>query len=258
MDVSAVDGERISRHCRQIDRCNQRGGRMLSVLDLIEAGTMSAELAAYALAAIGGGASFLVGALPGGAGKTTVMGALLNFAPNDVELVAADGSVAIERGMKSPRPRCCYICHEIGDAPYYAYLWSGELRAYFGLAEAGHMLATNLHADDYAQAVSQICDDNRVPEAHMRRINLMFFLDVQRGGRRYQRRIGQVWESDGQQPHRRIFTDGAQADWAASSILVSKDDVANAHNTIEQITTRQARTIEEVRSLILDARVLGQ
>lgn len=63
----------ILAHCAEIERCNQRGGRMLSIVDLIEAGTMTRELAAYSLAAIGAGASFMVGALPGGAGKTTVI-----------------------------------------------------------------------------------------------------------------------------------------------------------------------------------------
>ena len=63
----------IRNHCAEINRCNQRGGRMLSIVDLIQAGTISRDLAAYALAAIGNGASFLVGAMPGGAGKTTVM-----------------------------------------------------------------------------------------------------------------------------------------------------------------------------------------
>ena len=66
-----VYDDSILRHCREIDRCNQRGGRMLSVVDLIEAETLSAELAAYCLAAVGQGASFMVGALPGGAGKTS-------------------------------------------------------------------------------------------------------------------------------------------------------------------------------------------
>lgn len=44
---------------------------MLSIVDLVEAGTFTPDLAAYSLAAIGSGASFLVGADPGGAGKTT-------------------------------------------------------------------------------------------------------------------------------------------------------------------------------------------
>jgi len=93
--------EDILRHCRQIDRCNQRGGRMLSVVDLIEAGTLTAELGAYCLAAVEQGASFMVGALPGGAGKTTVMGALLNFVPAGVELVPANGQDVI---IQTDRP----------------------------------------------------------------------------------------------------------------------------------------------------------
>ena len=110
----------ISQHCVEIDRCNQRGGRMLSVVDLIDAGTVSTDLAAYCMAAIGRGASFMVGALPGGAGKTTVMGALLNFVPEDVVLQPADGIHTIRRGLAQSSPRRCYICHEIGRGSYYA------------------------------------------------------------------------------------------------------------------------------------------
>ncbi|MBM3496717.1 MAG: hypothetical protein FJX72_20715, partial [Armatimonadetes bacterium] len=79
----------VAAHCREIERCNQRGGRMLSVVDLVEAGTLTPDVAAYCIAAVSSGRSFLVGASPGGAGKTTVMGALLNFVPPDVALVAA-------------------------------------------------------------------------------------------------------------------------------------------------------------------------
>jgi hypothetical protein len=128
----------ILRHCQEIERCNQRGGRMLSVVDLIDAGTLTVELAAYCLAAIGQGASFMVGAMPGGAGKTTVMGALLNFVPPGVELAPADSQESIERALAGNSPRQCFICHEIGPGSYYAYLWGQELREYFSLAQAGH------------------------------------------------------------------------------------------------------------------------
>ena len=111
-------GDSILRHCQEIDRCNQRGGRMLSVVDLIEAGTMTAELAAYCLAAVGQGASFMVGAMPSGAGKTTVMGALLNFVPASVELVPADAQHVIRQGQRTPSRRQCFICHEIGPGSY--------------------------------------------------------------------------------------------------------------------------------------------
>ena len=72
----------IDVHVREIDRCNQRGGRMLSLVDLIQAGSVDLPLAAYLAAAMRCGASLLVGARPGGAGKTAVMCALLNFLPD--------------------------------------------------------------------------------------------------------------------------------------------------------------------------------
>ena len=246
--------EQVRRHCREIDRCNQRGGRMLSIVDLIDAETVPADLAAWAAAAIGRGASFLVGALPGGAGKTTVMGALLNFVGPDVELVAADGPAAIERGLAEAAERRCYICHEIGSGPYYAYLWGAELRAYFELPAAGGVLATNLHADTYEQARSQICDDNGVGAVALRRMGLMFFLSVGRGGLRVRRRIASVWATDGDAPHGQVYADGAGLDAAAAAKLAPPEDAARARETIEQLRAAGSRTIEEVRAAVCAAR----
>ena len=93
----------IELHCQEIERCNQRGGRMLSAVDLLSANTVTPDLAACLLAAIRGGASFMVGAQPGGAGKTTVMGALLNFVPANVELRPADGCLWPPAGWLSRR-----------------------------------------------------------------------------------------------------------------------------------------------------------
>ena len=47
----------VQEHCCEIERCNQRGGRMLSVVDLIDAGTMDLEMAAYLLDAVSSGSS---------------------------------------------------------------------------------------------------------------------------------------------------------------------------------------------------------
>ena len=95
----------IQNHCETIRRCNQRGGRMLSIVDLVEGGTLTRDLAAYALATIGAGASFMVGARPGGAGKTTVMSALLNLVPRPVMLVTAENEAVIEQGIRERIPR---------------------------------------------------------------------------------------------------------------------------------------------------------
>ena len=253
MKNSQTENRSILEHCREIDRCNQRGGRMLSIVDLVEAGTVTGELAAYCLAAIGGGASFLVGALPGGAGKTTVMGALLNFVPADVHLVPADGIGSIEQGMKvPPSSRRCFICHEIGSGPYYAYLWGEELRQYFRRAGAGHMLATNLHADTYEQAHQQICGTNGVPESDMRRMNLMFFLSVGRQGRG-KRRIEEAWESDGRQPHRRIYDASAAEAAVGPSLLVSDEALASARGVVDDLLAGGVRPIQDVRARVVRA-----
>ena len=246
-----VTEDDVRQHCLEIDRCNQRGGRMLSIVDLIDAETVGRDLAAYSLAAIGGGASFMVGAMPGGAGKTTVMGALLNFVPSGIRLATADGTAAIRRGEKTPRPRCCFICHEISSGPYYAYLWGDELRAFFDLAGAGHMLATNLHADTFEQASDQVCRDNGVPAETLRRMNLMFFLSVARSGGGYVRRVERVWESDGRAPHRLVFSAGGSPSPAESSHLVTAEDIARARATIDELMAGRARTIEQVRKAIL-------
>jgi len=50
-----------------VNRSNQRGGRMLSVVDLIEAGTLTLGQAAWLVDRVRSGDSFLVGARPGGA-----------------------------------------------------------------------------------------------------------------------------------------------------------------------------------------------
>ena len=61
---------------------------MLSVIDLIKAGTLNIAQAAWLALRILDGDSFLIGARPGAAGKTTVMGALLGLLPPPVSKIA--------------------------------------------------------------------------------------------------------------------------------------------------------------------------
>jgi hypothetical protein len=238
----------VTAHCDEIDRCNQRGGRMFSIVDLLDAETVTRELADYLLAAIRGGASFMVGARPGGAGKTTVMGALLNFVPGNVVLQPADGMGAIDAGRRAPSPRCCYICHEIGWGNYYAYLSGGTLRAYFELPEAGHMLATNLHADTLEEARDQVTRQHGVPVASFRRMHLALFLRVE-GRWPARREIVTAWEGDGTSEHRLIYA-GRKLD-AAASRLVTPAGLQAARARLDTILASQARTIEEVRTAVL-------
>lgn len=242
-------------HCQEINRCNQRGGRMLSIIDLLDSNSLSETLAVYLLAAVNRkAASFMVGANPGGAGKTTVMGALLNLVPSAYKLATADSLQTLEnaRSGNGTSPKC-WICHEISSGPYYAYLWGAEARAFFAMADYGHMLATNLHADTYQEAYNQICHDNGVPPRYFYKIKLQLYLKLERiGSRRIARKINTVYESDGESEHRLIYSsdDAFSPNPAAVSRLVSELDFQNAQNDLQRLRAAQARRIEEVRAVL--------
>lgn len=240
-------------HCRELNRCNQRGGRMLSVFDLLKAETLDLDLAAYLMARISKGASFVVGAVPGGAGKTTVMCAMLNFVPLDVQLVAATDS-AVDAALVDRQTECrCYICHEIGSGHYFAYLWGRSLRDYCSLHSRGHILATNLHADNPEQTYDQICRQNSASDEDFRRFELLLFLDVQGGYFDPQRRISTVYSSDGQLDHLLIYDlNTGLSDMLESPICpVTPEYVSACRDFLDTAMSKNVRTIEQTRHAVV-------
>ena len=233
----------VLKHCAELERCNQRGGRMLSMVDLLNAGTVTLDLAAYLMARMTLGASIMVGALPGGAGKTTVMGALLNLAHRDIELKAATAQAVRD----APGGKACYVCHEIGNGPYFAYLWGADLRAYCALSARGHLLATNLHADDLDKAHAQVCTQNNVPERHFNAFHVILFLRVSGGGYSTQRRVSHVYASDGYAAHERIFSDGILRATPGAEV----DHLARCRAFLEELRGGHVCLIELIRERLI-------
>ncbi len=239
----------IDSHCRELNRTNQRGGRMLSIFDLLDAGSLGLDLAAFLMARIARGDSFMVGALPGGAGKTTVMCALLNLVPEDVPLVAATAQEVSQAHTQPDSTRRCYVCHEIGAGHYFAYLWGAPLRSYAALGPAGHILATNLHADDLAAAQAQVCGENGVPTAHFRRFNLMVFLRVVDGFPQVRRHIEAVHFSTGADAHVLAYKRKQELDLPADAVDYAW--LAQCRRFIEETNRSLRRSIEETRARVL-------
>jgi hypothetical protein len=212
--------DEISKHCDELNRCNQRGGRMLSVFDLLAAKTLDLDLAAYLMARISKGSSFMVGSVPGGAGKTTVMCALLNFVPVDVPLIAAT-------------PEAVY---EAADTKVN-----------------GHLLATNLHADNPEQAREQICDTNSVQSEHFNKFELLIFLRVENGYLKTHRWIEEVYSSDGSSGHDLIFNanDKRTLDENAKHYLADPEYVAACRDFLTKIPP-DVRTIEDTRRHVVE------
>ncbi len=256
--LNSIMNDAISRHCEELNRCNQRGGRMLSIFDLLAVETLDLDLAAYLMARISRGASFMVGAVPGGAGKTTVMCALLNFVPSETSLIAATPEVVNSAVDGKASRRNCYICHEIGSGPYFAYLWSDALRTYCCLSERGHILATNLHADNLDQACAQVCGANGAPKEHFNRFELLIFLRVTGGYFDSRRRIDLVYSSDGSSDHELVFANemngGAtrSASLRAGPTLHVDSEYITACREFLRATEGKARTIEQTRERVLE------
>ena len=88
-------------------------------------------------------------------------------------------------------------------------------------------------------------------QAALQRVQLMFFLSVSRAGLQVERRIEQVWESDGQSPHRKVFDADTAWKLPETSYLVSDEQFNRARQTIDELPASQSRTIEQVRAYLL-------
>ena len=185
-----------------LSQLSHRGERPLSVLDLIERETFDLGLAAWLMSRVARGASFIVGANPGGVGKSTIMRALLDLVPGGLSFaVAMPGEIAGLDGQPH-----CLISHELSDHPPPAYLWDQDLRDFFALGEKGHVLVANMHADDLSEAREQIVTANGVPEAHFRGVGLFAFIRLEGDRDSGRRVIDAVHYSDGTAAHEMVYS----------------------------------------------------
>jgi hypothetical protein len=248
-----MDEVTIRAHVRAINDCNQRGGRMLSLVDLIDAGTVNLPLAAYLAAAMRAGASLLVGARPGGAGKTAVMCALLNFLPDQTAIRAVDSPAVLAGAQRDTRPGdTCYLAHEINNAPYYAYIWGQEAQTFFALGAQGHIIASNLHADTPQETQDLVCGQYGVDRAHLDAVTLKIYLRLERTGVwSAQRRISHVYESDGKQDRLLWASKEGMFTRREPGVIVSPEQEREYAEFLTMLLQQDTRRIEEVRRMLI-------
>ena len=188
----------IERHNhRQIEQLNQRGGRMLSIVDLIQAGTISVEMAAYAMRAMAEGASLLTAARPGGAGKTTLMAAFWTSCRPGCRSSPWIAPALSTTGSSQPAAEpACYLAHEIGSGDWYGYIWGRDVADFFSLIGGQRRIASCLHADTLEELTGILCSPPlRVARETLGRVGLILFMHVAPAPRGYRRRVASFWES---------------------------------------------------------------
>jgi len=181
----------------EIEGLNQRGGRTLSFVDLIAAGTMSAEMVAHCWTAIAHGASFLTAARPGGAGKSTVLANLLVLLPAGERIATWHPGTGAAAGVPT-----CHLAHEIGAGRWYGYIWGSDVPDFLALRSAGDRVASCLHADTLDELQGILCAPplHVTPET-LNGLGLILFIHLLPG---HKRRVALLYEAT-EEGHRLAF-----------------------------------------------------
>jgi hypothetical protein len=132
-------------------------------------------------------------------------------------------------------------------------LWSDALRAYCRLTENGHILATNLHADDLEEARDQVCGDNDVREEHFNKFELLIFLRIEGTYLKTHRRIEKVYSSNGLTDHVLVFDAGnnKKIDPKVKCHMAEPDYVSACRDFLKKMSPK-TRTIEQTRQRVAE------
>ena len=165
----------------------------LSITQILQAGTMPVRVAAILSLAMERGASMILAAEPPGAGKTTILTALLAFAPPDSSVYFARGWG--ETFVLPPRaasdPPTYILVNEISDhLPVYS--WGPYVQRELELAAAGYSLMSTMHSETVDGVIEQLTEECDVPAAHIGHLALVVPMFVGMNAGRRVRRVSEV------------------------------------------------------------------
>ena len=139
----------------------------LSITQIIASGTMTPRIAAIFWLAVERGRSMIFACDPPGAGKTTILTALLAFAKPEASVYFTRGWGETFRLPPPPGdgdPPTFLLVNEMSDhLPVYS--WGPYVQRAFELAAEGYTLMSTMHADDVEGIVAQLTDECDVPRA---------------------------------------------------------------------------------------------
>lgn len=171
-----------------------RAPEPLSIVELIDAGSFDARVAALLWLLLERHASLIVAAAAPGAGKTTTLTALADFLPPTTRRLYLRGWAETFAFVGEADPRRSYLlCNEI--SPHLpVYLWGRNVARLFAAVAAGYGLGATLHADSLEEVVGMLEGyPLGVPRAAIARVDLALTLAVDYIDHRPRRRLDALW-----------------------------------------------------------------
>lgn len=166
----------------------------LSIVQIMQSGTLTPRIAALLWVAMERGSSMVLAADPPGAGKTTILTALLAFAPPEASVYFTRGWGETFRLPPAPRPDeppTYIMINEISDhLPVYS--WGPYVARAFELMADGFSMLSTMHADTVDGVIEQLTDENDVAPANIGHLSFVvpLFVGVRDGARI--RRVSEV------------------------------------------------------------------
>ncbi len=169
----------------------------LSVIQIIESGSMTARMVALAWLMIERRSSIMFASEPPMAGKTTTMTAFIDFIPAEQRRIYLRGQYETfqfeEDGKGQPANSWLLVNEFSNHLP--TYMWGPKASHAFGLLLEGYCLGGTMHADTAEEAVGQLQYELGVTDEEMARIGLMFII------RMYNTRTGRPIRDEYEMPY---------------------------------------------------------
>ena len=145
----------------------------LSIVQIMQAGTLPPRMAAAFWLGMEHGASFVFAAEPPGAGKTTILTALLAFAREETLVYFTRGwGETFDLPPQSEDHATYIMVNEMSDhLPVYS--WGPYVVKSFELLAEGYSLATTLHAETVEEVIEQLVEDNDAAPEHVARLEFV-------------------------------------------------------------------------------------
>jgi hypothetical protein len=217
----------------------------LSVVALIEAGSLDARTAAFLWLLLEHRASLVVAAQAPGAGKTTTLTALADFLPPGVARHYLRGWGETFAFLARADPRRDYIlCNEISDH-LPVYLWGRKVQQLFAAVLAGYGLGTTMHADSLDELAATLEGYSLyVPRRAVARLDLLLTLAVDYAGRRPRRRLAslELLRRDGVGDD---FDPVSLARWDAGRAAIVHDDAPPPAGLLRRTGLSAAEFVDE-------------